>query len=238
MPIVPPCRWLTSFALAACLLGASACASAPAQPQAPETAARTLPVAGHELSGDERARLERGESVNRPMQFDREGGTYTGGVSYQLVEAAPSDVLGALEDCETLAEMLPRTQRVVPIGPSAPPDRLELTQGNDFVSATYTVALERDREAGTVRFRLDRSRPHDIDDVWGYFNVRSYDKRRSLISVAVALDVGSGLVRMLFERRIQQVILSTPDQMRRVIERDAPARQARRDPAPIARNMY
>jgi hypothetical protein len=67
---------------------------------------------------------------------------------------------------------------------------------------------------GRVEFRLDPSRPHDIDDVYGYFTVASFDEGRSLVTVAAAADIGSGLTHALFGRRVQNVILSTPHAMR------------------------
>ena len=48
--------------------------------------------------------------------------------------------------------------------------------------------------------------------------VEPFDDGRSLIIVAAALDVGSGLVRMLFEDGLERLILATPTQMKNVIE--------------------
>jgi hypothetical protein len=59
-----------------------------------------------------------------------------------------------------------------------------------------------------LRFWLDTSRPRDIDDVWGFFRVTRFDAQRNLITVAVAVDVGSGLPR-LFEGRVQALVLRT-----------------------------
>jgi hypothetical protein len=38
------------------------------------------------------------------------------------------------------------------------------------------------------------------------------------VTVAVAVDVGDGLVRMLFEDRVQRLILSAPAQIRDFLE--------------------
>jgi hypothetical protein len=48
--------------------------------------------------------------------------------------------------------------------------------------------------------------------------VRRFDRERSLVTVAVALDVGPGLVRLFFEERIQRVILATPRHIKDFIE--------------------
>lgn len=150
--------------------------------------------------------------------FRARGTPYVGGMSYQLVSASPDEVMSALLDPHQLEQMLPQTQRIEPVGAGYPAPGLELEQGNDFATATYSVVLETDLERGEVRFRLDRSRPSDIADVHGFFRVEPYEDGRSLITVATALDVGSGLVRLLFERTIEQLIMATPTRMKHYIE--------------------
>jgi carbon monoxide dehydrogenase subunit G len=143
---------------------------------------------------------------------------YIGGVSHQLVAANPDEVLQALLDPSQLEQMLPQTKRVTPLGAKRPAPGLELEQGNDLVNATYSVLLDHDLEKREIRFRLDRSRPSDIRDVQGFFRVTAAEGGRSLITVAAAVDVGSGLVRLLFEDTIEQLILATPSTMKGVIE--------------------
>jgi len=173
--------------------------------KAPVVAAATAP---------EREALGRGEVVTRPLEFERGEEQYVGGIAMGLVPAQPEDVLGALEDAGSLAALLPRTKRVtlVELGPDA--RRVELVQGNSLVEATYTVRIVPEGRPGRLAFRLDRSRPHDIDDVYGYFQVERFDDHRSLVTVAAAVDVGSGLTHLLFARKVQDVILSTPYVMR------------------------
>jgi hypothetical protein len=170
------------------------------------------------LERGEREQLLAGDVVRRPLTFEKAGGRYVGGTSYQLVRAGPEEVLAALGSVETLPQALPRTKRARLVDIRGRLARVELVQGNALVEARYTVALERVSERNELRFWLDRSRPHDIDDVWGYFRVVPFGKGQSLVTVAVALDVGPGLVRMLFEERIREVILATPVHIKRFIE--------------------
>ena len=81
---------------------------------------------------------------------------------------------------------------------------IELRQGNSVVDATYTVELSPTAVPGELHFQLDASRPHDIDDVYGYFEVKRFDAHHSLVTVAAAVDVGSGLTTMLFGKRVQE----------------------------------
>jgi hypothetical protein len=165
------------------------------------------------IDASERAALAAGRVFARPLEFERGSGNYVGGIAYGVVPASPERVLAALDDTGALAAMLPRTQRATLIDATPRARRIELHQGNSWVSATYTVSLETS-EPGSLFFQLDPSRHHDIDDVYGYFRVERFDGTRSLVTIAAAVDVGSDFTNMLFGKRVQDVILSTPYAMR------------------------
>lgn len=179
--------------------------------------ASSLPRPTGALTVDERTALQFGDVVSRPLSFEGHGGRYVGGVSYQVMRAVPDEVLSAVLDVSALPELLPRTERATLVDVSASGTRIELVQGNAIANATYTVLLAKSAP-GEVRFWLDRSRPHGIRDVWGFFRARSFGNGKTLVTVAVALDVGPGLVRMLFEDRIQQLVLETPRHIRDYVE--------------------
>lgn len=166
------------------------------------------------MTAPEERLLAAGSVLTEPIDFERGSEHYVGGVSIGLVPASPERVLAAVLDADALAAMLPRTKRVSLVGARGPARRIELLQGNSFVSATYTVELSPAGAPGEVTFRLDPTRHHDIDDVYGYFKVQRFDERHSLVTVAAAVDIGSGLSTMLFGKRVQDVILSTPNVMR------------------------
>jgi hypothetical protein len=181
---------------------------------------RTVEAAGPTLalSDEERRALLDGSLVERPLTLQRSAGRYVGGISYQLVRASPEEVLATLQSTESLPQALPRTKRARLVTAEGRHARVELVQGTSVVEATYTVHLVRDPVADELRFWLDHDRPHDIADVWGYFRVRRFDRERSLITVAVALDVGPGLVRLFFEDKIQRLILTTPRHIKDFVE--------------------
>jgi len=209
LPLRAVLRYAVSTLAVVLVLGAQAPASA-----APSAA----PRAEQRLDAVERDRLLAGELVTRPLEFQRHGGKYIGGVSYQLLRASPDEVLATLQSVESLPEALPRTKRARLVESQGREAKVELVQGKGMVEATYTVHLVRVSGRNELRFWLDRNRPHDIDDVWGYFRVERFDDNRSLVTVAVALDVGPGLVRMLFEDRIQALVLSTPRHIKDYVE--------------------
>jgi hypothetical protein len=165
-------------------------------------------------AGAERRLLAAGDVVTRPLDFERGEFHYVGGIARVVVRASPERVLAAIHDVQALRSMLPNTKQAALVDAAGSSRRIELLQGNSLVEAKYTVKLSPDGRPGELGFRLDQSRPHDIDDVYGYFKVERFDDEHSVVTVAAAVDVGSGLSEFLFGKKVQDVILSTPYKMR------------------------
>lgn len=155
------------------------------------------------------------------MRLEQRGARYVGGLSYALVHAPPGAIFAALEDVRSLPEMLPATLSARRVGGAGFPARVQLVQGTSLVRAEYTIDVEPARSRPELDFWLDRGRPHDIDDVWGFIRVEPFDATRSLVTVGVLLDMGPGLGRLLFEGRVQRTILRTPVHIRHFIENRA-----------------
>jgi hypothetical protein len=186
----------------------------------PSSARAAPPSSGVEapLTLAERDALSAGLMVSRPMRFGTAQGRYVGGVSYQIIEARPEAVLGALSDVTNWPEALPRTKSARLLGSADGLARVELVQGSSLVDARYTVVLDRSDDGETIRFWLDPAHPHDIRDVWGFFRVQALPQGRTLVTVAAALDLGDGLARLLFEDRIASMMLRAPHQIRAFVE--------------------
>jgi hypothetical protein len=165
----------------------------------------------------EREALLAGDVVSRPMHFDTDSGSYRGGLSYSLVHAPAEAVLSALSSVETLPQALPHTKSARLIDVRGGVARVELVHGG---GTTYTVRIERTRTTGRaeLRFWLDTSRPHDISDVFGYFRVEPFGEGNSLVTVAAALDLGSGLTSLFFSNAVERSVLSTPGRIREFVE--------------------
>jgi hypothetical protein len=171
------------------------------------------------LSRAERDALSSRQLVARPFSFERVAdGYYVGGVSYQVVRAAPDDVLAILANVESLPQALPSTIEAKLVSREGRTARVELVQGKPPFVARYTVVLEQTADGNAIRFWLDPTRPHDIRDVWGFFRVERFGRDRTLVTVAAALDLGPGLTRALFEERVQRSILKTPLRIRSFVE--------------------
>ena len=173
------------------------------------------------LTSAENERLARGETVARPVTIDNDDRRYVGGITYAVVRAPVSDLQALFEDVSSYANVLPRTKKASLVAEEGLDQLVELRQGNALIDAKYTLRVRHEAWRRDVRFWLDARRPHDIRDAWGYFHVDPLpddaEGSRSLVTYAVLVDVGPGIVRELFEERLRAVLLSTPDILSRYV---------------------
>lgn len=220
-------------ALATALATLAACALPPAvTPEDPPLVEADAELARSPgLSEEQHRSLRAGGRVEELVELERRGQRYVGGVAYVLVRAEPGQVLDVISQLDTLSLILPQTRNTRVVDRTGNRVRVQIEQGNSVVSTTFTVCFELQPRAGgddahLVRFWLDPSQPHGIDDVWGFFRATRYDAQRSLVSVGALVNLGPGLIRMLFEQRIQRAILRMPNRVRDVVERPPAAANA------------
>jgi hypothetical protein len=180
------------------------------------------------VEGNETERLARGETVVFDQVVDRGGHRYVGGTTYTIIDASKPELDSLFVDMSAYRQLLPRTKAARLIGVSGPDFFVELRQGNSLVETSYTIRVRREDLAsggrnvgGSVyRFWLDRSKPHGIEDAWGYFRLEplpdgSSGTPRVLLTYGILVDVGPGIVRDLFEERLRQLALTVPQLVRR-----------------------
>lgn len=182
------------------------------------------------LSEAESIRLARGETVIREHTWEPgRSARFVGGVTYTIVDAGAAEIVALFDDINAYRRVLPRTKqaRLVSVEPNG--DRLvDLVQGTALVEAEYTLRVRPDapsastpRTGRQVRFWLERSRPHDIDDAWGFFRIEPFTDvsgmPRVLLTYAILVDIGPGIVRDLFEEKVRSALLSVPQLLRRYV---------------------
>ncbi|MFO0741348.1 MAG: hypothetical protein U0270_35965 [Labilithrix sp.] len=165
------------------------------------------------LTVTEQARLANHETVARSQTLEREDRRYIGGVTYTVLDAPPSDVAAVIDDADALQKVLPRTKTAHFTGRLGGDRLLEVTQGNALMEATYTVRIKRD--PSEARFWLEPSLPHGIEDAWGFFRWQPWGDNQTLLTYAILVDVGPGIVRDFFEDRFRAALLSVPQHVRR-----------------------
>lgn len=171
------------------------------------------------LSRSEAARLERRETVIRAQTFERGDHRYVGGITYTVVDASAAEVGAILDNVDSLRRVLPRTKRARTVGHEGGDQLIEIASGNAVVEAEYTMRVR--RGPNEAQFWLDQSRPHGIDDAWGFFRFEPFiaptGEERVLLTYGVLVDVGPGIVRELFEEKVRAALLSVPQLVRRQV---------------------
>lgn len=181
-------------------------------------AASTLALGAREalagsLTPDERAALERGEVVRRPVDADLDAGLYLGGVSYALVDAPAPFVLAMLQDPSVYMEILALTLEATPTGAKGKDQLVFFKHGGSLGTASYTMRIQSADPTGTIRFWMDPAFEHEIEDIWGYVRVEALGPETCLATYAVLCDLGT-LFRVLFGEKIRQFALDTPGHIR------------------------
>jgi hypothetical protein len=177
------------------------------------------------LSADETQRLLRGQTIARQQQMQRRDERYVGGVTYTIIDGGVDELAALVDDVDSWGRILPRTRDVRRVGAAGEDALVEVTHGSAIVQAKYTMRVR--REGHVVRFWLDRSRAHDIEDAWGFFRVEPMPDGRALVTYGVLIDMGAGLLRDLFEERVRELALTVPERVRdAILERRAAERRA------------
>lgn len=209
------------FAICAVVVSTMACASAIDQRGAAAAHSLTASSALTALTPAQHRAVLSGQIVTVPMVQEDDDRRYTGGVSHLLVNAPADALFATLSQPDVLQRVLPRTKRATLLSDRQRSRTVELVQGNRLVEATYTVTLVQRPVAqdGTYRvdFKLDRTRPHDVEDLWGSFSLTPVDEGRCVVSTAAFVDLGSSFA-VLFEGKIQDLILSTPWHVKRYVD--------------------
>jgi hypothetical protein len=147
--------------------------------------------------------LRNGQLVSHPMSFTHGDGKYIGAVTHVRALARPGLVLDRIYDIGSLPNWLPFNHRAEIVAGSGDDLVVEILQGVEPFLATFSVRVT--RRDPVIRWELDPDRPHDIEDMWGFFTARPFGPGRSLLTTGIAFDLGSGVLRML-EKEILSVI--------------------------------
>lgn len=182
-------------------------------------AATTSSVASAErgaLTEAETERLARGETVVRPSSFDAGQARWIGGVTYTVFDVHCDRIRAELRDPGAYARLLPRVKTARLVGENDGDRFIEIR--HSVLDAVYTIRMREDSPA-SFRFWLDRGRPHDLDDAWGYARLAELSGEggapRCFVTYAILASLGESEIASLFEGRIRRAMLSLPALLRR-----------------------
>jgi hypothetical protein len=175
----------------------------------------STPASADALSGGEVEKLIHGQTISRKQDFRQGTHRYVGGVAYTVLDCTPDEVAQVTYDLGIWKRLIPRVRDVRTIALKDNDPRVEVVHGNALVSVKYSMRVRRDGRM--VRFWMDPSMPHDIQDVWGFFRPEALPDGRTLVTFGILIDLGDGMLRDLFESRVQELALEIPDNVRTVV---------------------
>jgi len=170
------------------------------------------------FSSDELAKLRAGKLVKRASSEHRGTLQLMGGSSWQLIDAPPDAVYRALLDTTQYSRMLPAVtgSRLVTEQQGARVIRLEHKRGP--ISLSYDVRATFDPGRRDLNFRLEDAPGGAPRAAWGFFSVRAYGPKYSLLAYGVMADPGDGLLVGLLRGSVHDWMLMVPNQVKSFIE--------------------
>lgn len=164
---------------------------------------------------DERRRLIAGELVQRNMSERGENGTTMyGGTSWIRVDAPVERVWAMVSDAANMPRLVPSLDRVRVIEHEV--DNNDETRlvwvhhSMTILEAAYYTRMTLDHETHSLRFRLDRSRPHStIEGGRGFLSLSSYGGD-TIVTWGMVADPGSGMIAQVFGPMLSELLLLPP----------------------------
>lgn len=188
-----------------------------------------------DLTAVEQRRLEKGRMVRRPLEHNRRG--LVGGTSWIVVDAPLETVWRTMSSLPAYRLMFPRVDRIQVLEDEGTRRLVRIDQEETVGTFTWVVALALDARRHEIRFRLDRSHRHVVDDGWGYVRLSAHGDggTRTLVTFGAVVDPGDdALVQDLLDASAQRRMLGMPRRLKRQVE-GARTSHARRAAIPAAR---
>jgi hypothetical protein len=170
------------------------------------------------FSTEELAELRAGHLVKRLSSEERGSLQLMGGSSWQLIDALPESVYRALLDTTKYNRMLPAVtaSRLVTEQAGARVIRLEHKRGP--IGLSYDVRAQFYPERRDVTFRLEDAPGGAPRAAWGFFSVRPYGSRYSLLAYGVMADPGDGILVGILRGTVHDWMLQVPRQVKSFVE--------------------
>jgi hypothetical protein len=168
----------------------------------------------------ERTELLKYKSITRAAEFTHGGRRYLSGLSYQIVDMNAAELYGLFKKADhTLPRALPGTYKAKFVGTHGALPLVQLVHGNAMINGGYTVIWQPDDSVREIRFWMSQERPHDVQDIWGYFRIQDFGSNKALVTVALALDLGNNSSLTTHEKRIHKMMLKSARYVRKFVDR-------------------
>jgi hypothetical protein len=172
-----------------------------------------------DFSSQERASLDSGALVSRPMSERRGSLDLMGGTSYQVIDAPLRVVWSALLDTRYYHRMMPRVLEAKLVSEGADQRTVFMRQGAGPFERNYYLTVHIREDRGDITFSVDEHRPHDLRAAWGFYNVRPYaDGSKTLLAYGVMADLDVGTLGSWLKGDVHEWLLKVPWTVKRFVE--------------------
>jgi ribosome-associated toxin RatA of RatAB toxin-antitoxin module len=181
-----------------------------------------------DFTKQEVARLAEGKMIRKPLPNSRKNGFY-GGAGFAVIDASPETVWAALADYTSYSEIFPRTVEAKELSRRDNDSLICVRMGYKILNIQYHLVTSRDWNKRTLRFTLEKSKPHDITATRGYWKLLPQEGGRTLVAYAVAVQIPVGIVAFLgdsVERSLERSLIGLPKYLKKWLEGPAGSRYA------------
>lgn len=165
------------------------------------------------LTPNENARLARGESIVAPTTHHK----MVGGVAYRVIDADADRLSAIFRDPRNWISILPRVREVKLLSVDKNGQaHVRVTHALGPFSGSYEVVTAFTDHGRYGRFWINRRVDNDLDDGWGFIRLTPLPYGKTLVTWAVLFDLGDGLMRSMFESKMQRAALDVPRRLSHV----------------------
>jgi len=179
-------------------------------------AAASGPAGAVDFTEKQLAKLKAGKSVKKPLVDAGSNGVY-GGSGFALIDAPPEVVWNAILDWGSYKKVFPKTRDVRQVSRKGGRSLVRMELGTKLINVAYFVEVTANKSKWQISYKLVGSKPHDIDEVQGYWRLFPQKNGQTLVAYVTAVKVPMGLVNLIpenLEKKINRNLLASPQYLR------------------------
>ncbi len=188
------------------------------------------------FNADELKTLNGGGTVRRMLSMSGQGGFF-GGSGWAVINAPADEIWSALQDWKSYTSIFPHTVEATAVSRKPGLTLVRMKLGHPVIQVLYHVEMRPEKEKNTIKFRLVKNHPTDLDDIDGYWKLFPLDSKRTLVAYVLSVHVPMGIVNLLtasFKKMAIRGILGVPGHLKEWIEEKAPGKYRKKKPKPVA----
>jgi ribosome-associated toxin RatA of RatAB toxin-antitoxin module len=189
------------------------------------------PAHAIEFNDKQLDKLKAGKSVKKPLAGAGTSGVY-GGSGFALVDAPPEVVWEAILDWGAYRKIFPKTLGAREISRKGGRSLVRMDLGHKLIGVSFFLEVETNERQWQVSYKLVENKPHDVEEVRGYWRLFPQQNGQTLVAYVTAVKLPMGVVNLIpeqLEKKINRNLLASPQYLRTWIHGPGNARYCRAD---------